>query len=235
MGGLAVAAVKVLVVEDEPLFRDMLAITLSTDPEIETVASYANAADVLANLGKLAFDVAILDIQIEGDTNGLELGMQLRRLRPKVGIVLLSNFLEFAFINALRRRRMSGWSYLLKDAVTDVATLQRAVKGAASGQIVLDPRVTAHLEARKESLVAALTDREREVLSLIAEGYNNRAIAEKVNITLKSVENTINRVFQKMCVDSHGDLQPRVAAVLAYLRETRGAVKIRRLDEELGE
>ena len=169
--------------------------------------------------------MAILDIQIEGDMNGHELGMQLRRLRPELGIVLLSNFLEFAFVNALRRRRMSGWSYLLKDSVTDVATLQRAVKGTANGEIVLDPRITAHLQARKESCVAELTDREREILGLIAEGYNNRAIAEKVKITVKSVENTINRIFHKMGIESgDGDLQPRVAAVLTYLRETRSAV-----------
>lgn len=212
---------KVLVVEDEPLFREMLTLTLSADPEIQIVASYSNAADTLADLHTLTFDVAILDIQIEGEMNGHELGMQLRRLRPKVGIVLLSNYLEFAFVKAMRRRRMTGWSYLLKDSATDVATVQRAVKGTANGEIVLDPQITAHLQARKESRVAALTDREREILGLIAEGYNNRAIADIVKITTKSVENTINRVFHKMEVDNDGDLQPRVAAVLTYLRETR--------------
>lgn len=221
MGTVDVSPIKVLVVEDEQLFREMLAITLSTDPEIHIVGTYSNAADVLTRLDSLSFDVAILDIQLEGDMNGHELGVHLRRLRPEAGIVLLSNFLELAFVNALRRRRMSGWSYLIKDSVADVATLQRAVKGTASGDIVLDPRVTAHLEARKESRVAALTEREREILALIAEGYNNRAIADKVKITVKSVENAINRVFHKMEVDRDGDLQPRVAAVLTYLRETR--------------
>lgn len=215
------AQVKVLIVEDEPLFREMLTITLSGDEDIQIVASYSNAADVLADLDTLSFDVAVLDIQIEGDMNGHELGIQLRRLRPDVGIVLLSNFLEFAFVNALRRRRMSGWSYLLKDSVTDVATLRRAVKGTANGEIVLDSRITAHLHARKASRVAELTDREREILALIAEGYNNRAIAERVNITPKSVENVINRVFNKMEIESDGDLQPRVAAVITYLQETR--------------
>jgi len=216
-----VSQVSVVVVEDEPLFREMLAIALSTDPEIRIAGSFSNAADVLAAANALSFDVAILDIQLEGHMNGHELGMELRRLRPAVGIVLLSNYLEFAFIKALRRRRMSGWSYLLKDSATDVATLVRAVKGTAQGDIVLDSHITAHLEARKESRLAALTDREREILRLIAQGYNNRAIAERVNITTKSVENTINRVFHKMGIDSSGDLQPRVVAVLAYLAETR--------------
>jgi len=213
--------VKVLVVEDEPLFRDMLRITLSTDPDIHVVGCYDNAGDVLGQLHDLNFDVAILDIQIKGDMNGHELGLQLRQLRPQVGIVLLSNFVEFAFVNALRRRRMAGWSYLLKDSVTDVATVLRAVKGTLSGQIVLDARIMDHLHARKESILEALTDREREILGLIAQGYNNRAIADKVSITPKSVENVINRVYQKMGIDGGDDVQPRVAAVLTYLRETR--------------
>lgn len=199
----------------------MLIIALSTDPEIHIVASHSNGARVLVQLDALSFDAAILDIQLEGSMSGLELGMELRRLRPDVGIVLLSSYLEFAFLNALRRRRLAGWSYLLKDSVADVATLRRAVKGAVNGDIVLDPRITDHLEARKQSRVAELTEREREILGLIAQGYNNRAIAERVHITQKSVENIINRIFHKMGVDSDGELQPRVAAVLAYLRESR--------------
>ncbi len=213
--------VKVLVVEDEPLYREMLTITLSSDPEIQIVASYSTADEVLANIDQLAFDVAVLDIQMPGSMNGHELALRLRELRPGIGIVHLSNYLEFAFVNAMRRRRMAGWSYLMKDSVTDVATLCRAVKGTLQGDIVLDPRITDHLEARKESVLGQLTEREREILDLIAQGYNNRAIAEKLAITQKSVENAINRVFQKLGIDSAGDQQPRVAAVLAYLRETR--------------
>lgn len=213
--------VKVLVVEDEPLYREMLTITLSSDPEIQIVASYSTADEVLANIDQLAFDVAVLDIQMPGSMNGHELALRLRELRPGIGIVHLSNYLEFAFVNAMRRRRMAGWSYLMKDSVTDVATLCRAVKGTLQGDIVLDPRITDHLEARKESVLGQLTEREREILDLIAQGYNNRAIAEKLAITQKSVENAINRVFLKLGIDSAGDQQPRVAAVLAYLRETR--------------
>lgn len=213
---------KVIIVEDEQLFREMLVISLSTDPEIHIQGSYSNAADVLADLDALSFDVAILDIQIEGDMNGHELGMRLRRLRPQIGIVLLSNFLEHAFINAMRRGLTSGWSYLLKDSVADLATLQRAVKGTMQGDIVLDSRITPLLQVRKESSIARLTDRERQILGLIAEGYSNRAISERVTITVKSVENTINRLYNKLGIDSHNtSIQPRVAAVLRYLRETR--------------
>lgn len=212
----------VIIVEDEQLFREMLEISLSTDPEIHIQASYSNASDVLADVGGLSFDAAILDIQIEGDMNGHELGMQLRRLRPEVGIVLLSNFLEHAFIHAMRRGLTSGWSYLLKDSVADLATLQRAVKGAVRGDVVIDSRITPLLQARKESSIARLTDRERQILGLIAEGYSNRAISERTKITVKSVENTINRLFHKLGLDNHdGSIQPRVAAVLRYLRETR--------------
>jgi len=217
-----VLQVKVVVVEDEPLFREMLEISLATDPEISIVGSYSSAADVLAELDSLSFDVAILDIQIEGKMNGHELGLHLRRRRPNIGIVLLSNFLEYAFISAYRRQAMSGWSYLMKDSVSDVATLQRAVKGTMRGEIVLDPRIIQRLSARQESPVAQLTDREREILGFIAAGFTNRAIADQIGIANKSVENAINRIYDKMGIESQsGEVQPRVAAVLTYLRETR--------------
>lgn len=213
---------RVVVVEDEQLFREMLILTLSADRDIDVVAAYSRASDILDQLDRLSFDVALLDIRIEGNVNGYELGIELHRLRPDCGIVLLSNYLEPAFINALRRRQLIGWSYLLKDSITDVETVKRAIKGAVQGEIVIDPAIRSLLTARKETALARLTPREYEILGLIAEGYSNRAIAERIIITVKSVENSINRIYSKLGIES-GDaaIQPRVAAVLSYLREAR--------------
>lgn len=221
--------VKVIIVEDEPLYREMLERSLSSDPAISIQGSFSNAADVLAGFDSLNLDVAVLDIQIEGEMNGYELALRLRRRSAAVGIVLLSNFLEYAFVNAFRRRAMSGWSYLLKDSATDFATLLRAVKGTARGDIILDPRIAEQLQVRRASPVTTLTEREREILSLIATGYSNRSIAELIGITNKTVENAINRIYDKMGIDSdNGALQPRVAAVLTYLQETRAVRNIER-------
>jgi len=216
------AEVRVLVVEDEPLYRQMLEVILAEDPELSVTAAYSRAEDVLVNLDKLSFDVAMLDIQLAGRLQGHELGFALRRVWPDLGIVLLSNYMEPSFIHALRRHALSGWSYLIKHADIDIETLRRAVKGAARGEIVIDPRIVAAVEKRPRSSLACLTERELQVLQLMAEGWSNGAIAAALNLGLKSVENLINRIFNKLDIQrSGGGLQPRVVAVLRYLEEVR--------------
>lgn len=214
--------VKVLIVEDEPLFRQMLEVALGADSQLQIAASFAKAEDVLACVDDLVFDIALLDIQLPGEISGYELGFKLRSRWPDVGIVLLSSYLEPAFIHSLQRRRQIGWSYLLKSSNIDIATLRRAVKGAAKGEIVIDPEILRELQVRPKSVLTKLTSRELETLSLIAEGYSNRAIAERLVVTLKSAENMVSRVFQKLDIDTaSAQIQPRVAAVLRYLEETR--------------
>lgn len=214
--------VRVLIVEDEPLFRQMLEVALGADSELEIVASFALAEEVLERLDRLAFDIALLDIHLPGEISGHQLGFKLRNLRPEVGIVLLSSYLEPAFLHSLQRRRQVGWSYLLKSSNIDIETLRRAVKGAARGEIVIDPEILQRLQVRPKSVLTTLTNRELETLSLIAEGYSNRAIADRLVITLKSTENMVSRIFQKLEIDaSDAHIQPRVAAVLRYLEETR--------------
>lgn len=215
-------SVKVLIVEDEPLFRQMLEVALGADSQLQIAASFAKAEDVLACVDDLVFDIALLDIQLPGEISGYELGFKLRSRWPDVGIVLLSSYLEPAFIHSLQRRRQIGWSYLLKSSNIDIATLRRAVKGAAKGEIVIDPEILRELQVRPKSVLTKLTSRELETLSLIAEGYSNRAIAERLVVTLKSAENMVSRVFQKLDIDTaSAQIQPRVAAVLRYLEETR--------------
>lgn len=215
-------SVKVLIVEDEPLFRQMLEVALAADPQLEIVGSYATAEEVLERVDDLSFDIALLDIQLPGEISGHQLGFKLRTWRPNVGIVLLSSYLEPAFIHSLQRHGQVGWSYLLKSSNIDLSTLRRAVKGTARGEIVIDPEILRELHVRPKSALTKLTPREFETLSLIAEGYTNRAIAERLVVTLKSAENLVSRIFHKLGIEtSNGQIQPRVAAVLRYLEETR--------------
>lgn len=215
-------SLRVLIVEDEPLYRQMLEMALGADPELQIVGTFSNAEDVLARLDDLNVDVASLDIQLPGGMSGHELGFKLRRRWPDVGIVLLTSYLEPAFIHSLQRRRQTGWSYLLKCSNIDIGTLCRAVKGAAQGEIVIDPEILRELQLRPRSVLTKLSSRELETLKLIAEGYSNRAIAERLVVTLKSAENMVSRIFQKLGIEaSNVNVQPRVAAVLRYLQETR--------------
>lgn len=221
-GDLAVSELNVLVVEDEPLFRQLLGLALQEDPALRVCGSFSNGEEVLEKLDRLHFDVATLDIQLAGKLSGHDLGLILRQQRPHVGVVLLSNYMEPAFIYALRQHARTGWSYLLKHADIDIDTVRRAVKGAARGEIVIDPMVVAAMEMRPDSGLSRLTARELDVLRLMAEGYTNAAIAGQLHLTVKSVENVINRLFHKLDIDRCGStLQPRVVAVLRYLEEVR--------------
>src|SRR5690606_24450907 len=101
-------------------------------------------------------------------------------------------------IATLRRRKMSGWAYLLKKSVRDVPTLSRVIKGVARGMIAIDPELAENLKPRKESKLDRLTRRQRDVLELLAQGYSNHGIAERLGITVKSVENQINEMLSRL-------------------------------------
>lgn len=214
--------IDVLVVEDESLYRDMLGRSLSQEPGIRIVGAYGEPYGVLTDHAVLKADAAIIDIELSSDLNGFELALRLRQLSPQLGIVLLSNIREEAFIAAMRRRQMTGWAYLLKRSVNDLATLVRAIKGAVEGMIVVDPELASALEPRPSTSLATLTRRQQDILGLMAQGYSNQAIAERLGIAVKSVENHVRELLGRLEVDSSDpQIHPRVAAVLRYLYETR--------------
>jgi len=214
--------INVMIVEDENLYRDMLKRSLAQDPDISIAGAYAKPREALAEYPNLAVDAAIIDIELSSDLNGFELAMRLRKDSPQLGVVFLSNFREEAFIAALRRRQMTGWAYLLKKSATDLATVIRAVKGAVEGMIVIDPDLIDELEPRPRTPLSSLTPRQRAILGLMAQGYSNQAIAERLGIAVKSVENHVSALLARLDVDSADpQIHPRVAAVLRYLYETR--------------
>lgn len=213
--------INVIIVEDESLYREMLRVSLGQNPGMRIVGTYADPHDVLADASALRVDAAIFDIDLSSDINGFELAMRLRRRHPQLGIVLLSNFREEAFIAAFQRRQMAGWAYLLKKSVADIDTLTRAVKGAVQGLVVVDPELVRQRLPRPQSRMAQLTPRQCDILGLVAQGYSNQGIADRLGIAVKSVENQITDIFSRLKIDSSDpQLHPRVAAVLRYLYET---------------
>ena len=215
--------IRVMVVEDEGLFRELLCSALTARPRFEVVRSFAGAAPALAAAAALRPDVAILDVQLGGSVNGVQLGLQLRRSLPGLGVVLLSNFLEPEFLAAVPAREMAGWCYLLKRSVADLATLERAVEGAAMGLVVLDPALARHLSSERAGSLGRLTQRQREILALVAQGFTNAAIADQLHLSLKSVENHINGLYQELGIDrADRNVHPRVKAVIQYLGELSG-------------
>lgn len=215
--------IRVLMAEDEGLFRDLVKTVLSQQEGLELVGAFPNAEAALQAAPGLKPDVALLDIELgEGGMNGVQLGVRLRRELPKIGIVLLSNHNDARLLQALPAESMGGWSYLIKKSVSNAAVILRAIRGAADGLVVLDSALTSRRVVDEKGPLAELTPRQRDILELIAEGYTNAAIADQLGLTVKSVENQINGLYQTLYIDREDRyVQPRVNAVLIYLENTR--------------
>lgn len=215
----------VVLVEDEPLYRDLLRLALDADPELTVVGAYSDASSALSALEGRHIDVALLDIDLPGNINGIELGVRLRRRIPDVGIVLLSNHADAHLLASLPNDVTGGWSYLLKKSVADAGALRRAIGGAIAGLVVLDPALTMNARPRTGSDLARLSPRGLQILSLIAQGYSNTAIAGLLVLSEKSVENHVTRIYSQLGImATDRALHARVQAVLAYLRGTVAAI-----------
>jgi len=217
MGG---QRIKVLIVEDEGLMRDMLRVSLSAYSNLEVVGAVGDGESAVRAAEELGPDVMLMDIELGDGPSGIEAGHRIRALQPRIGIVILSFHHEKQYIAGLPAERASGWSYLLKQSVTDTAALTRAIEGSAAGFVVLDPAIVEGLRPAANSSLERLTVRQCEVLELMAQGYSNAAIGERLTISQKSVENHINTIFQELGVSREDPVHPRVKAVLSYLQQT---------------
>lgn len=141
-----------------------------------------------------------------------------RELMPKLGILLLSQYVEIAYAQELLSSGTGGIGYLLKDRVASLAELEEAIERIASGGTVLDPEVVAQLLGRRHDPLGSLTPREREVLMHMAEGRTNAAIATAMVVGTGAVEKNVTSIFQKLGLDDSGNDHRRVLAVLAWLQ-----------------
>jgi DNA-binding NarL/FixJ family response regulator len=213
---------RLLIVENERLFRDMLRMTLSAREEFDVVGDVGDGQSAILLAQDLEFDVALMDIDLGHGPNGIEAGIEIKESRPEVGIVLLSMLKEKEALASLPRHVSNGWSYLLKQSVANVEALSRAIDGAAAGLMMVDPELTRMLVPRVGGALAGLTPRQTSVIELMAQGYNNSAIAAQLSVSEKSVENYVNAVYQQLQVRADDAMHPRVQAVLAFLRESDG-------------
>lgn len=166
-------------------------------------------------------DVVLMDIELGSEPNGIQAGHQIKAVLPQTGIVILSMHKDKQFIASMSADKACGWSYLLKQSVADTAALARGIQGAASGLVVMDPAIVDQLRPRVNSPLSQFTPRQLEVLHLMAEGYSNAGIGQKLALTEKSVENYINGIFQELGITRAQHTHPRVKAVLTYLEQTQ--------------
>jgi DNA-binding NarL/FixJ family response regulator len=151
---------------------------------------------------------------------GLVAAQTLRATHPRLGVLVLSQHLEAGYALRLVEENPGGVGYLLKERVSDVATVVDALRRVVAGETVVEPAIVAELlgRLRRGDPLAALTQREREVLALLAEGFSNRAIAAQLFVVERTVEAHVTSIFLKLGLNDSGDTHRRVLAVLAYLR-----------------
>ncbi len=212
---------RIVIADDAMLIREGTA-RLLEDVGFEIIGKVDDAQKLIRTVALEHPDVAIVDIKMPPTytDEGLVAAEEIRNSYPDVGVLVLSQYLEPRYALRLLEHHPEGVGYLLKERVSDVAVLADAIRRIAEGECVLDPTIVARLvnRPRRQSLLDTLTDREREVLALIAEGRSNAGISQVLVLSPKTVEAHVGRIFSKLGLDGARDDHRRVLAVLAFLR-----------------
>jgi DNA-binding NarL/FixJ family response regulator len=217
------ASLRVVIAEDHLLLREGLS-RLLTEGGFEVVAQAADAPELVRKVSAHHPNVAIVDVQMpphQAD-DGLRAAIEIRHDHPEVGVLVLSQFRDEAYAMDLIGEDARGVGYLLKDRIADLDSFADAVREVAAGGSALDPEIVAMMvgRRRKNDPLEALTPRERQVLTLMAEGRSNRGIATALGVTLAAVEKHVGRIFGKLRLRDEPLEHRRVLAVLTLLRAT---------------
>jgi DNA-binding NarL/FixJ family response regulator len=213
--------VRLILADDSVLFREGLARVLA-EVGFEIVAQAGDGQALLRELRAHPAELAIVDIRMPPThtVEGLVAARQIREEHPHVNILVLSQYVETEHALALLELGTDGVGYLLKDRVSDLSAFADVVRRVGGGGSAIDPSVVAQLVGRQRlhDPLERLTGRERDVLSLMAEGRSNQAISEKLYLTCKTVESHVRSIFMKLDLSPVPEDHRRVLAVLAYLR-----------------
>ena len=214
---------RVVLADDNFLVREGVAALLVEASDVEVVAAVGDAEELLAAVARLEPDAVLTDIRMPPSftTEGIEVARRIRAAYPRVGVVVLSQYVEEDWCLTLVADGAAGLGYLLKDRVADLEEMVNALHVVARGGSALDPRVIDGLLSRRmtedSSPMPTLTKRELEVLELMATGCSNTAISSRLYMSERSVEKHISSTFAKLGLTEESETNRRVAAVLAYL------------------
>jgi DNA-binding NarL/FixJ family response regulator len=219
--------IRIVVAEDSFLVRDGVLRMLDAQPDTEVVGVGADYAEAYAAVEEHIPDVLLTDIRMPPTRTdeGIRLAEHCRRTHPRVGVLLLSQYVEPSYVRALLSQGTDGRGYLLKERVASADDLVGALRAVARGESAIDPKVVESLvqgRARAgDERISRLSPREREVLGAIAQGRTNAGVAELLVLSPKAVEKHINSIFAKLGLTGDQQHHPRVRATLMYLSEGR--------------
>ncbi len=217
---------RVLIAEDNYLVREGTRRLLEDSGEVEVVAAVGSAEELLDAVERLRPDAVVTDIRMPPghDMEGIEAAHRIRARHPNVGVVVLSQHADEGYAFELLKDGTGGFAYLLKERVGDLEDLVRALRETVAGRSVIDPAVVEALLARRSRLATSplsqLTPREMDVLREMAQGKTNAAVATALSVSESAVEKYGNAIFSKLGLSEEKLVHRRVAAVLAYLRDS---------------
>jgi DNA-binding NarL/FixJ family response regulator len=210
---------RVVVADDSYLVREALGHLLDTDPRVDLIARCQDGEELERVVAAELPDVVVTDIRMPpgGDDEGIAFANRLRHTHPAIGVVVLSQYADPRYALALLHDGSEGRAYLLKDRFRNREHLISAVRAVADGGSVVDPKVVEALIAVRRTGLDELTPREREILSHMAQGMSNQAIADVLFLSKKAVEKHINAIFMKLGLGESEEVSRRVKAALIYL------------------
>jgi len=226
-------ALRVVFAEDNFLVRQGTAALLATCSDVELVRVVEDTTSLLAAVEELTPDCVLTDIRMPPTftTEGIDAARQIRATHPDTGVVVLSQYVEEDYAFDLLQDGVAGLGYLLKERVSEIEELVRALHEVARGGSALDPKVVEGLLKRRSAQAASpllgLTDRERDVLAEMATGRSNTAIGKVLFMSDRAVEKHITSVFQKLGLSEETEVNRRVSAVVTFL-EAEGQGPARR-------
>src|SRR5215212_2711020 len=221
-------ALRVVLADDNYLVREGIAALLAEVDELDLVDTVADPQSLLKSVREHQPDAVLTDIRMPPThtTEGIDAAKQIRIDHPSIGVVVLSQYVEEDYALALLSDGVAGLGYLLKERVSDVAELVRALNDVARGGSALDPKIVESLMMRRPAEAASplrgLTEKELAVLEEMAAGRTNASISKTLYMSERSVEKHISAVFLKLGLDDEGESNRRVMAVLAFVEATRG-------------
>jgi DNA-binding NarL/FixJ family response regulator len=212
--------VRTVVADDSLLVRRGI-VSLLREGGIDVVAEVGSPGELLRAVEAEAPDAAIVDIRMPPDyeDEGIRAAQEIRARHPRVAIVILSQHVDLRTAMRVLAESPAGLGYLLKDRVTDLGEFIGSLRSVAAGGTALDPEVVMRLltSARDEGPLTGLTEREREVLQLIAEGRSNKGIGDRLGVSERAVQKHVTSIFGKLGLPAGEDDNRRILAVLAYL------------------